>query len=134
MKTYSCIALILALLLTIASGTYAKKPVKTTEEEVKAATISWLEGFLQEEGTRELLAEFRDVSGNITVDIVVWAKGNPAGLPYGRGRVQTVFFADTNIEDHRFNGRFKDLLREKKFDWKMKKGSQVKLSYTFEIQ
>lgn len=127
-------ALMLLILALPINEPEAKKPVKATTEEVVTATMKWLQGFLQEEDTRELLQEFSHVKGSITVDVTVWAKGNPAGLPFGRGRVQTVFFADTDIEDHRFNGRFKDLLRDQKFDWKMKKSEQVKVSYTFEIQ
>ena len=123
-----------ALLLTIMPiVSFAGKPVKTNQE-VAEAGLSWLHNLMEEEEIKQLLKEFPDVQGKMHFDLTLHAKGQTAPRAYGRGRVQTAFLADTNIEDHQFTGRFREYLKSKKFDWKMPKGMQVKISYSFDIQ
>ena len=123
-----------ALLLTIMPiVSFAGKPVKTNQE-VAEAGLSWLHNLMAEEEIKQLLKEFPDVQGKMHFDLTLHAKGQTAPNAFGRARIQTAFLADTNIEDHQFTGRFREYLKSKKFDWKMPKGMQVKISYSFDIQ
>jgi hypothetical protein len=125
--------LLVLLLTTMPIGSLAGKPVKTHQEAEEAGLV-WLHNLMAEEDIKQLLKEFPDVQGKMHFDLTLHAKGQTAPNAYGRGRVQTAFLADTNIEDHQFTGRFREYLKSKKFDWKMPKGMQVKISYSFDIQ
>lgn len=124
--------LLVLLLAAMPIGSFAGKPVKTNQE-VAEAGLSWLAGLMEEEAIRQLLKEFPDVQGKMHFDLTLHAKGQTAPNAYGRGRIQTAFLANTDIDDHQFTGRFREYLKSKKFDWKMPKGMQVKISYSFDI-
>ncbi|HRY97455.1 MAG TPA: hypothetical protein P5550_00210 [Bacteroidales bacterium] len=112
----------------------AQSRVLKDPEEIRAEANAWLQGLLTEEATVELLGAYTGTRGSMTFDLTLSAEGTAGKKPgYGKGRIQTVFLAETDITDHNFTGKFKDLLKEKVFDWKMQKGTQVKIRFTYEI-
>ncbi|MBE0640765.1 MAG: hypothetical protein IH599_01935 [Bacteroidales bacterium] len=123
--------------VSVLCGTFlanAQSAALSDPAEIRSKANDWLLGFLSEEDTRELMSEHPQAKGTFTWDIVIAAQGAVTSkASFGKARIQTVFMAESNINDHNFAGKFKDLLKAKVFDWKMRKGEQVKVRFTFEI-
>ena len=66
--------LLTALTILPAWELSAGKPLKTDEKDIRTTVRAWLEGFLGEEETRQVIAQYPGVKGEQTWDLVVHAK------------------------------------------------------------
>lgn len=112
---------ILLVCLCASAVSAQKKPLLNNYEEVTARAKKELDSLFQTGAPLQVEAAKRGLLGEYVIDITIFDKG----------KVQSVFMVNSNADNVPMQNRVKDFVRTIEFDFKVPKGTNYKLRYTF---
>jgi hypothetical protein len=117
-------ALLLVAFCIISTSTSAqKKPLLNNYDEVVARAKAELDSMLQTGARLQVEAAKRGLQGEYIMDLTI----------YDKGQIQSVFMVNSNADNAPMQNRVKDFVRSITFGFKVPKGTNYKIRYTFQF-